>query len=874
MPYQSDSETPLHLVSSSLPQRHQAPQDIEQFTAFLQQGDISVVTSNHRKALFIELSWWFYTVLYRYQHPKEALDFMNITSERGERLTAPTLPESHYKHWVELHGLEAVDRFLLATAFVAHMGNNIFQPLVEMRSTWLITLLGGHHDPEKGFTPSFQTVLYLLCGPDINNQMNYQNYFYKQGKRLHNWGIKFKEDAREAAGNDWRATLLTFDKAIWHYLEGEAMPQPEENQNLPITLRQSQHTMDTIVLTERVRTQLQPVIKFAQKGQSFFKDKQLSGGFRRGFVVLLYGEPGTGKTLIASTIGKHVGLKTYQLEVAQVISKYIGETSQNMEKVFDELERAIDWLEGQPSILFIDEADAVMGKRSETNDSKDRYANLDTSFLLQRLEKFPGLVILATNFPQNLDEAFKRRIQTQILVPKPEKEERVQLWQNYLPAAFHYPEVETTAGLSVDFARLLGEKFNLTGAQINNILKQATLMAYSEEETVLDFERFLEPAIIAELMKVDRVYKRPEGIVLEPKEVQQRLWEKVLSKGWQYEPAQLPAILAKAVILPEEALKELYQKAKRKAHRRMAKVKKADSKATDIITDKTVPKTTSKVIRYAEDLQPLLAQWCSEQHLQAESLDWTTIQLVIKGNLPSEEASSDTTEQSANEQTAEQPTKEKTTPKRDPKKLKVLEVNVALQAWKRALPEGFSFEFESTAQKLADFYELNTYEIEEIIQIAVIKAQKEETVQLVYSKHLQPALKEFEMASQRESIYRPKVQKQVARAEQKKKRKRLPLKYSPTGSNSQYWYHYLPDHCRFGTARMGAILNEHFKVNELEIEWIVGRAVELAAEEGKTEISFSGHLKKAIAELENKLGVTVSRSTKTDNKRPDLKAKK
>ncbi|MGD1843565.1 MAG: hypothetical protein ACFB0B_22135, partial [Thermonemataceae bacterium] len=127
------------------------------------------------------------------------------------------------------------------------------------------------------------------------------------------------------------------------------------------------------------------------------------------------------------------------------------------------------------------------------------------------------------------------------------------------------------------------------------------------------------------------------------------------------------------------------------------------------------------------------------------------------------------------------------------------------------------------------------------------KAQKEETKQLVYSKHLQLALKELEMASQRESLYRSKVQKQMARAEQKKKRKLLPLRYSPTGTNSQYWYYYLPDHCRFGTARMGAILNEHFKVNELEIEWIVGKAVELAAEEGKTEISYSDHIGKAIA---------------------------
>ncbi|MGD1842794.1 MAG: hypothetical protein ACFB0B_18135, partial [Thermonemataceae bacterium] len=456
-------------------------------------------------------------------------------------------------------------------------------------------------------------------------------------------------------------------------------------------------------------------------------------------------------------------------------------------------------------------------------DSKDRYANLDTSFLLQRLEKFPGLVILATNFPQNLDEAFKRRIQTQILVPKPEKEQRVQLWKNYLPAAFTYPEVSFTE----DFAALLGEKFNLTGAQNNNILKQANLMEYSEKESVLDFERFLEPAIIAEWKKVDKVYNRPEGIVPDPKEVQKQLWVQHLPEGWQYVPAQLPQILSRCVLLPEEALQELLQKAKQQAQ--------------------------NQTLDYQTNLKPLLGEWCSYQQL-----DWTGIALTIESLLPKEEES---------QEVKAKPTKQ------DPKKLKVLEEKAAVNAWKQALPKDFSFALESTAQKLADFYELNTYEIEEIVEMAVAKAQKEETKQLVYSKHLQPALKELEMASQRESLYRPKVQKQMARAEQKKKRKLLPLKYSPTGANSQYWYYYLPDHCRFGTARMGAILNEHFKVNELEIEWIVGKAVELAAEEGKTEISYSDHIGKAIAELKAKLGVELKRSSRNDNKRPDLKKK-
>ncbi|MGD1840648.1 MAG: ATP-binding protein, partial [Thermonemataceae bacterium] len=436
-----------------------------------QQHQLLLVSSSakKRKAIYADMNWLLQLLYFRYLYFDSKQDYKDFEGQldfKAQPFQVPRLSEeSPYGQWVKKYKLTPEDRLLMATALAKTFDDSLFFSLLALMKLPLVsTVVGGHTQLEgKHFLPSLQTVLFLLGGMDGDRRIHYFEQFVSKRNQFQDWGIDLYSPqeallGEKASKDEWKNLLISLRPAIWQYFLGGAMPQPEENQQLPLTLLQSELQMDELVLADRVREQLQPVLTFAKKGQDFFKNNQLSKGFRKGFVVLLYGEPGTGKTLIASTLGKHVGLKTYQLEVAQVISKYIGETSQNMEKVFDELERAIDWLEGQPSILFIDEADAIMGKRSEVKDSKDRYANLDTSFLLQRLEKFPGLVILATNFPQNLDEAFKRRIQTQILVPKPEKEQLLQLLKIYLPASVTYPELSFT----VDFAALLGEKFNLT----------------------------------------------------------------------------------------------------------------------------------------------------------------------------------------------------------------------------------------------------------------------------------------------------------------------------------------------------------------------------------------------------------------------------
>jgi hypothetical protein len=183
-------------------------------------------------------------------------------------------------------------------------------------------------------------------------------------------------------------------------------------------------------------------------------------------VTLLFaGEPGTGKTMAAEIVAAELGLDLFKIDLSTVVSKYIGETEKNLEKIFNEAQSS-------NAILFFDEADAIFGKRSEVKDAHDRYANIEISYLLQRMEIYDGVTILATNLRANLDEAFTRRIQFAVDFPFPEEEDRLRIWHTLFP-----PDVPRDAEL--DFG-LLAQRFKLAGGSIRNIIVSAAYLAASD----------------------------------------------------------------------------------------------------------------------------------------------------------------------------------------------------------------------------------------------------------------------------------------------------------------------------------------------------------------------------------------------------------
>ena len=142
--------------------------------------------------------------------------------------------------------------------------------------------------------------------------------------------------------------------------------------------------------------------------------------------ALFTGPPGTGKTMAAEVMAHELGLDLYKIDLSSVVSKYIGETEKNLSRIFHEAETS-------NAILFFDEADALFGKRTQVSDAHDRYANIETSYLLQKMEEYEGVVILATNLRENMDEAFTRRIRFIVEFPFPDAGSRMEIWKTHFP---------------------------------------------------------------------------------------------------------------------------------------------------------------------------------------------------------------------------------------------------------------------------------------------------------------------------------------------------------------------------------------------------------------------------------------------------------
>jgi SpoVK/Ycf46/Vps4 family AAA+-type ATPase len=216
-----------------------------------------------------------------------------------------------------------------------------------------------------------------------------------------------------------------------------------------------------------------------------FEHKLATG---KGLAILFSGGAGTGKTLSASVLANELGLSLYQIDLASVVSKYIGETEKQLCRLFDEAESS-------RAILFFDEADALFGKRTEVRDAHDRYANIETSYLLQRMDSYEGVVILATNLSRNMDDAFLRRLQFVIEFGLPDERERLQIWQRVWPAALpRDPSVDLPA---------LARRFDLSGGHIRNIVLAAAFLAAADGGAVA--QRHLLHATRRELQKSGKI---------------------------------------------------------------------------------------------------------------------------------------------------------------------------------------------------------------------------------------------------------------------------------------------------------------------------------------------------------------------------------
>lgn len=252
---------------------------------------------------------------------------------------------------------------------------------------------------------------------------------------------------------------------------------PTFNNDFPATILTTKMDWDDLILAKETKLKIKEIIIWLSHNKTLMKDWDIGKKLKPGYRVLFHGPPGTGKTLTATLLGKQNGQDVYKIDLSAIISKYIGETEKNLGRIFDKAENK-DW------ILLFEETDALFGKRTQIKDTHDRYANQEVAYLLQRIEEYHGLVILASNFISNIEEAFIRRFHTIIYFPMPKSNERLQLWRKAFPKKINLMEDVSLKQLS--------EKYELSGAAIMNIVQYVCHNAVLKQRLNLSSKEIIE----------------------------------------------------------------------------------------------------------------------------------------------------------------------------------------------------------------------------------------------------------------------------------------------------------------------------------------------------------------------------------------------
>jgi len=307
---------------------------------------------------------------------------------------------------------------------------------------------------------------------------------------------RFRLSAGQVRDAAARARTLAWsrdpERAVVRLEDVEAACRAQAQHRLGALARkvETRHRWEDIVLApQQSATLLQMAATVRQRPTVYGDwgfDQKLAMG--KGVIALFTGPPGTGKTMAAGILARELSLDLYKVEISSVVSKYIGETEKNLEQIFSEAQDS-------DAVLFFDEADALFGKRSDVSDARDRYANIEIAYLLQRTEEYDGMVILASNLRNNIDEAFVRRLHFAVEFPFPEETERLSIWRRGFP-----DRAPRDPDLDLPF---LARQFKLAGGSIRNATLAAAFLA--AEEGVNIGMRHLVLGVAHELQKIGKL---------------------------------------------------------------------------------------------------------------------------------------------------------------------------------------------------------------------------------------------------------------------------------------------------------------------------------------------------------------------------------
>ncbi len=410
----------------------------------------------------------------------------------------------HFHHWVQenFNGYlinEEITRYIpqienenewiiLMLAIVPHIQPNFFESIIaeHLPNGGDFAEFGGvKAENHRSMLPTGETAQFILAGNDIERRLGVRqifsekHFFYRQNIL---WIEPVKEgepfmSGRIIIATDWLDKILLGKESA-----------PRFGLDFPAKRITTTMLWEDAVLHPQTEQQVNDIKTWLQHHHLLYEDETLKRKIKPGYRVLFFGPSGTGKTLTATLLGKQFEKDVYRIDLSQIVSKYIGETEKNLESVFKKAESK-NW------ILFFDEADALFGKRTNVQSSHDKYANQEVSYLLQRVEDYAGLLILASNFKNNLDEAFIRRFHALVHFPMPNFNERLSLWQKSLPF-----------GLAIDNSidlHNIAMKYELSGAAILNAVQYATLQCYAAKSDTIQGNHLIE-GIRREYMKEEK----------------------------------------------------------------------------------------------------------------------------------------------------------------------------------------------------------------------------------------------------------------------------------------------------------------------------------------------------------------------------------
>lgn len=387
--------------------------------------------------------------------------------------------------------LNDIEKTILLLALCPHVDGGFLDRVIEnkLQSAGEFSQLGGVRGKTfRGFMSTGETALFLLGGNSLEKRKEIQNVFdaehFFSAER-----ILWLEDPSEGEPKMSGKIVLSQEYADL-FVMGKTS-KPSFSSKFPAEIIETEMDWEDLVLNEETISQIQELQTWVTHHNTLMHDWGMAKKLKPGYRVLFYGPPGTGKTLTASLLGKHTGKDVYKIDLSMVVSKFIGETEKNLANLLAKAEKT-------ENILFFDEADALFGKRTNVKDAHDKYANQEVSYLLQRIENYNGLVILASNLKSNIDEAFVRRFQSIVHFPAPKFSERLVLWQKAFPdkAQLHK---------NVDLIQI-AQRYDVTGAEIMNVVQYACLCSLKEKKNTICQSSIVE-GIQREFQKGGRVMR-------------------------------------------------------------------------------------------------------------------------------------------------------------------------------------------------------------------------------------------------------------------------------------------------------------------------------------------------------------------------------